>query len=107
MTAPFVPVTVSFRVATSLSPGKLVFERSLIVGVGINRTENLYENQDFERHDQGAAYLAFPLGFNDAMIKLVVSKADLLYEDADTATGVVTARTSDMLAGRLRVRASC
>lgn len=96
----------SFGGYVQLDPGKLVFDRSLIIGVGMNRTENLYENQDFERHDQGAAYLAFPLGFNDAMVKLVISKADLLYEDADTATGVVTARTSDMVAGRLRVRAS-
>lgn len=96
----------SFGGYLELDPGKLLLERSLIVGVGMNRTENLYNNQDFERHDQGAAYIAFPLGFNDAMIKLVLSKADLLYEDADPATGIVTARTSDMLAGRLRVRAS-
>lgn len=96
----------SFGGYLELDPGKLLLERSLIVGVGMNRTENLYNNEDFERHDQGAAYLAFPLGFNDAMIKLVLSKADLLYEDADPATGIVTARTSDMLAGRLRVRAS-
>jgi hypothetical protein len=89
-----------------LDPGKLLFERSLIVGVGMNRTENLYDNQDFERHDQGAAYIAFPLGFNDAMVKLVISKADLLFEDADMATGVVTARDSDMVAGRVRVRCS-
>jgi hypothetical protein len=89
-----------------LDPGKLLLERSLIVGVGINRTELLVDNGDFERHDQGAAYVAFPLGFNDAMIKLVLSKADLLVEDVDTATNVVTARTSDMVAGRLRVRCS-
>jgi hypothetical protein len=96
----------SFGGYLELDPGKLLFERSLIVGVGMNRTENLYENQDFERHDQGAAYIAFPLGFNDAMIKLVLSKADLLVEDVDPATNVVTARDSDMVAGRLRVRCS-
>jgi hypothetical protein len=96
----------SFGGYLELDPGKLLFERSLIVGVGMNRTENLYENQDFDRHDQGAAYIAFPLGFNDAMVKLVVSKADLLIEDVDPVTGVVTARDSDMVAGRLRVRCS-
>jgi hypothetical protein len=89
-----------------LDPGKLLLERSLIVGVGMNRTEHLVENGDFERHDQGAAYIAFPLGFNDAMVKLVLSKADLLVEEVDTATNVVTARTSDMVSGRLRVRCS-
>lgn len=89
-----------------VDPGKLLLERSLIVGVGMNRTELLVDNQDFERHDQGAAYIAFPLGFNDAMVKLVLTKADLLFEDADMATGVVTARNSDMVAGRLRVRCS-
>jgi hypothetical protein len=89
-----------------VDPGKPLFQRSLIIGVGMNRTELLVNNGDFERHDQGAAYVAFPLGFNDAMIKLVVSKADLLFEDDDPATGVVTARNSDMIAGRLRVRFS-
>jgi hypothetical protein len=89
-----------------LDPGKLLFQRSLIVGVGMNRTENLYENGDFKRHDQGAAYIAFPLGFNDAMVKLVLSKADLLEEELDSATNVVTARESDMVSGRLRVRCS-
>jgi hypothetical protein len=96
----------SFGGYLELDPGKLLFERSLILGAGMNRTEKLYSNEDFERHDQGVAYIAFPLGFNDAMVKFVVSKADLLFEDADPATGIVTARTSDMLSGRLRVRAS-
>jgi hypothetical protein len=89
-----------------VDPGKLLFQRSLIVGVGMNRTELLVDNGDFERHDQGAAYIAFPLGFNDAMVKLVLSKADLLVEDADSVTNVVTARDSDMVSGRLRVRCS-
>jgi hypothetical protein len=97
----------SFGGYLELDPGKLLFERSLIVGVGVNRTEKLYENEDFERHDQNAAYIAFPLGFNDAMIKLVVSKADLLFEDADSNTHVVVASNkSDMVSGRLRVRFS-
>jgi hypothetical protein len=97
----------SFGGYLELDPGKLLFQRSLIVGVGVNRTEKLYENEDFERHDQNAAYLAFPLGFNDAMIKLVVSKADLLFEDGDPLLHVVVAsKTSDMVSGRLRVRFS-
>ena len=97
----------SFGGYLELDPGKLLFGRSLIVGIGMNRTQKLYENEDFERHDQGSAYIAFPLGFNDAMIKLVVSKADLLFEDADSNTHVVIAtHESDMLAGRVRVRFS-
>jgi hypothetical protein len=98
--------TTSFGGYLEVDPGKLLFERSLIVGVGMNRTELLVDNGDFDRHDQGAAYVAFPLGFNDAMVKLVLSKADLLFEDVDPATNVVTARTSDMVSGRLRVRCS-
>jgi hypothetical protein len=90
-----------------VDPGKLLFQRSLIVGVGSNRSQQLLKNQDFERHTQSAAYIAFPLGFNDAMIKLVVSKADLLIEDADINTGIITAvKNNDMVAGRVRVRFS-
>jgi hypothetical protein len=98
--------TTTFGGYLEVDPGKPLFQRSLIVGVGANRTELLVDNQDFERHDQGVAYIAFPLGFNEGMIKFVVSKADLLFEDADQATGIVQARNSDMLAGRLRVRFS-
>lgn len=86
--------------------GTPLFDRALLLGGGVNRTELLIDNGDFEQHYQSAAFIAFPLGFNDAMIKLVLSKADLLFEDADPATGVVTARNSDMLAGRVRVRCS-
>ncbi len=89
-----------------LDPGKLLLDRSLIVGVGANRTESVIANGDFDRHTQAAAYVAFPLGFNDAMVKLVLSRADLLVEDADSVTGIVTARNSDMVAGRVRVRCS-
>lgn len=98
--------TTTFGGYLQVDPGKPLFDRSLIVGVGMNRTELLLKNDDFERHDQSAAYIAFPLGFNEAMIKFVISKADLLFEDADPATGVVTARKSDMLAARMRVRCS-
>lgn len=89
-----------------VDPGKALFERSLIVGFGMVRSEQLLKNEDFARHTQSAAYVAFPLGFNDGMIKLVFSKADLLVEDVDPATGVGTVHNSDMLAGRLRVRFS-
>jgi hypothetical protein len=89
-----------------VDPGKLLFERSLIVGAGMNRTELLVDNGVFERHDQGAAYIAFPLGFNDAMVKLVLSKADLLYENVDPMRNLAVIHNSDMLAGRLRVRCS-
>ncbi len=87
-----------------VDPGYLLFKRSLILGVGVNRTEKTVDNEDFERHVQGAVYIAYPLGFNEAMVKLVLSRADLLIEEVDTATGVVTARNNDMVAGRVRVR---
>ena len=81
-----------------LDPGLLLMSRSLIVGVGVNQTQVDIEAGDKKKHVQGAAYIAYPLGFNDAMIKLVFSRAD--------GTGDPRAAEeykSNMIAGRFRV----
>jgi hypothetical protein len=81
--------------------GSLAIARSLILGFGLNRTEVLDQINNFEQHYQGAAYALFPLGFNDAALKLVVSQATL---DVLSAKGDGTAmqETSTMRAARLR-----
>ncbi len=82
--------------------GKPLLGRSLIVGGGAHVTESVVDNGDFERHIQSAAYAAYPLGFNNAMLKLVVSDASLLVLE-DTGDGVTfTSRTNHMRAARLR-----
>lgn len=82
--------------------GSLAFERSLTLGFGLNRTEVVDRVDNFEQHYQGAAYALFPLGFNDASLKLVVSQATL---DILSSKGDGTAMqlpTSTMRAARLR-----
>ena len=58
-----------------LDAGSLVMHRSLIAGGAFFRTEYRNEDDLYHRHDQLAAYLAYPLGFNNAVVKLVFSKA--------------------------------
>jgi hypothetical protein len=82
-----------------LDPGLLLMNRSLIVGVGLNQTKVDIDAGDKEKHVQGATYIAFPLGFNDAMIKLVFSKADLTVNPRNN----VEEEKSNMIAGRFRV----
>jgi hypothetical protein len=82
--------------------GSLAIERSLILGFGLNRTEVLDKVDNFEQHYQGAAYVLFPLGFNAASVKLVVSQAT---EDIQKSNGDGTATelpTYTMRAARLR-----
>jgi hypothetical protein len=79
--------------------GSLAIQRSLIVGGGVNRTERLSETEDFDRHVQAAAYIGYPLGFNNAMIKVVGSYANALSEDAN---GNLLQGT--MFAGRVRLK---
>ena len=64
---------------------------------GLFRTEFLDNDKLFQRHWQAAGYIAYPLGFNNAVVKLVLSKA----------TGYQTHRDdpvldSDMYSLRLR-----
>jgi hypothetical protein len=59
-----------------LDAGSLFMPRSLIVGGAAFRTEgrNAGGSNIYQRHDQIAAYLAYPLGFNNAVVKLVFSE---------------------------------
>jgi hypothetical protein len=60
-----------------LDVGSLVMPRSLIVGIAPFRTEYRDDGGTniYQRHDQIAAYVAYPLGFNNSVVKLVFSEA--------------------------------
>jgi hypothetical protein len=82
--------------------GSLTLERSLVVGFGLNRTEVLDKVNNFEQHYQGSAYALFPLGFQDASVKLVVSQATL-DSQSDEGNGIALAvPTKTMRAARVR-----
>ncbi len=57
--------------------GSFFMPRSLFLGGAFFRTEYLSTGgtAEYQRHDQLAAYLAYPLGFNNAVVKLVFSEA--------------------------------
>jgi hypothetical protein len=75
----------SFGGYFELDIGSLLLDRALILGVGANRTELVLDSFDKKFHVQSAAYLAYPLGLNNAMLKLVVSQAQAdLYDSIDT-----------------------
>ena len=66
-----------------LDPGSVLMHRALIVGGAFFRTEcrgiqcttTANNAEEYDRHDQLAAYVAYPLGFNNAVVKLVFSEA--------------------------------
>jgi len=60
-----------------VDPLSFFVPHSLIVGGALFRTEfrDVGGLGMFQRHDQIAAYLAYPLGFNNAVVKLVFSEA--------------------------------
>ena len=93
--------TISFGGYLELDVGSLSFGRRLVLGGGLHRTELLTEVEEFKRHVQGAAYIAYPLGFNNAMVKLVLSQSDVLWEEPSGDLFIL--RNSKMLAGRVRV----
>lgn len=82
--------------------GSLAIDRGLILGFGLNRTEVLDQVDNFEQHYQGAAYVLFPLGFNDASVKFVVSQATLDIQKANGDGTATAAPTTKMQAARLR-----
>jgi hypothetical protein len=83
--------------------GSLAFDRSLILGFGLNRTEALAVNENFRQHTQYAAYIAYPLGFNAAMVKLVLSRSDLQNMTlVDEMNRVFNESNSAMSSARLR-----
>jgi hypothetical protein len=65
------------------------------------------ETGAFDRHLQSAAYVGYPLGFNNAMVKLVLSKADGHIERyiGNNAAGVPTfsPHNNTMIAARVRL----
>lgn len=74
----------SFGGYFELDAGSLLLSRSLILGVGAHRTEYILENFNQEFHLQSAAYVALPLGVNNAMVKLIASQAQAdLYDATD------------------------
>jgi hypothetical protein len=84
--------------------GSLTFRRSLIVGFGLNRTEALAVNENFRQHTQAAAYVAYPLGFDAAMVKLVLSRSDLTgLTLVDDVNRVFNESKSAMSAARVRL----
>jgi len=89
-----------------LDLGSLALNRKLVAGFGLNRTETTAKNLDFARHVQWAAYLFFPLGFNNAFVKFVYSRADLQTDIAATTPTSPTVQfieaKSHMSAGRFR-----
>lgn len=77
-------------------------QRRITLGLGLNQTEVVVGNGDYEIHKQGAAYLKYNLGFNGAFLKFVISKSAGSSRQ-DTGDGVTfLQQDSDMLAGRLR-----
>lgn len=95
-------ITTSLGGYAELDVGSFTFKRSLIVGFGLNRTEVLVDTLDFDQHYQGAAYVSYPLGFNAASLKLVVSRATLLME-RDSGNGIIFNEiNTDTNAARLR-----
>ena len=68
--------TTSFGGYLQFDIGSVLMDQGLILGFGMHRTEWIKENQDEEFHDQYAAYVAYPFGFNNSLLKLVASRAD-------------------------------
>jgi hypothetical protein len=93
--------TISFGGYLELDVGTLVMGRRLILGAGAHRTEFLSEVEEFKRHVQGAAYIAYPLGFNNAMVKLVLSQSDVEWQEPSGDLFIL--RNSQMMAGRVRI----
>jgi hypothetical protein len=80
-----------------LDVGKLAFGRSLILGAGPNQTTRETVVKDKETHLQIAGYIVYPLGFNNAFVKVVVtdSKDNLKLSTSDP-------RDSEVFAARVR-----
>jgi len=93
----------SFGGYLELDLGSWLWSRSLILGVGANRTELVLENKNKEFHVQSAAYLALPIGINNAMLKLVLSQAQAdLYDATDPEGTAYIDQHPNSLALRLR-----
>lgn len=93
----------SFGGYLEVDPGTLLFQRRLIIGAGWDRSEFLFQDQRFLRHTQEAAYIAYPLGFNDGLVKLVVSQGDFLIDTpVPMMAGALTENLNRLFAVRVR-----
>jgi len=77
--------------------GSFFLDRSLAVGGGFFRTEKVDQYDLWEQHNQMAGFLAYALGFNGAVVKLVVSRATGDHEEKGVNVN------GDMFSVRLRV----
>lgn len=97
----------SFGGYLELDPGRYLIKRSLILGVGLQHSEIVRRTNDYQTHIQGAAYIAYRLGFNEAMVKLVFSRAELDNYQRTSAAGapqlVLRHTESAMTAARVRL----
>jgi hypothetical protein len=80
-----------------LDVGKVAFNRSVILGVGPNYTTKTAANDDKENHLQVAGYIAYPLGFNNAFVKLVVTESR-----DNLSPSAAEAQSSNVFAARIR-----
>lgn len=95
-------VTTTLGGYLQLDAGALALHRSLVLESALYRTEKLNDVEEYERHTQMAAYIYFPLGFENAGLKLVGSRA-LEHFELSTGDGVTfTGYDSAMTALRLR-----
>jgi len=89
-----------------LDPGHLLFKRSLILGAGYQNTEYIREDFNQRYLTQMVAYVAFPvfpLVFNDAMIKFVLSQANgERFDPTDPDGNAYVKYDRNMTSGRFR-----
>lgn len=69
-------LTQSYGAYAQVDVGALVFYRPLVLGGGYFKTEFSDNDDAFKSHDQWAAYIVYPLGFNNSVLKLVYSRAN-------------------------------
>ncbi|HLZ08946.1 MAG TPA: hypothetical protein VKT80_10190 [Chloroflexota bacterium] len=95
--------TNSFGGYLEVDPGTPLFQHRLILGGGYDRSEFLFQDQRFLRHTQMAGYIAYPLGFNDAMVKFVVSQSEFLIDTpVMDMPGSITENFNKLYSARLR-----
>jgi hypothetical protein len=92
----------SFGGYLELDAGSFLFGRRLILGAGWDRSEFTFEDSEFLQHTQQAAYVAYPLGFNDALVKVVVSQGALITDRFETPD-FLTERDNRLFSVRTRV----
>jgi hypothetical protein len=93
----------SFGGYLEVDPGTPLFQHRLVLGGGYDRSEWLYQDNRFLRHTQMAAYIAYPLGFNDAMVKFVLSQSEFLIDTpVMDMPGLLTENLNKLYSARIR-----